>query len=87
MFNDGVAKEDVIDQVRDAAEMPPGQPLQTRDMSAGKREHPALSVSDLRARSRTALAALPESVRRIHQPEHYKVRFGSALRATMGQFR
>jgi nicotinate phosphoribosyltransferase len=87
MFNDGVAKEDVIEQVRDAAEMPPGQPLLTRVMSAGKREHPAPSVSDLRARSRTALAALPESVRRIHQPEHYKVRFGSALRATMGQFR
>ena len=87
MFNDGVAKEDVIEQVHDAAEMPPGQPLLTRVMSAGKREHPALSVSDLRARSRTALAALPESVRRIHQPEHYKVRFGSALRATMGQFR
>ena len=87
IFNDGVAKEDVIEQVRDAAEMPPGQPLLTRVMSAGKREHPASSVSDLRARSRTALAALPESVRRIHQPEHYKVRFGSALRATMGQFR
>jgi nicotinate phosphoribosyltransferase len=87
MFNDGVAKEDVIEQVSAAAEMPPGQPLLTRVMSAGKREHPARSVSDLRARSRTALAALPESVRRIHQPEHYKVRFGSALRATMGQFR
>jgi hypothetical protein len=52
-------------------------------MSAGKRDRPAPALSELRSRSQAAVAAVPESVRRLHQPERYAVRFGAVLQASV----
>ena len=83
VFENGVAIEDVIELAGEEFDVPHARPLLKRVMSGGRRELPSLSLSDVRTRSQVALAAVPESVRRVHQPEHYLVRFGSALRAAV----
>jgi nicotinate phosphoribosyltransferase len=80
-FDGGVATEDVIEQVSSGKDSA-AQPLLTRVMSAGKRERPAPTLTDLRARSQAAIAVVPESVRRLHEPERYSVRLGTALQDT-----
>ena len=82
-FDHGVAKEDVIEHVSNGVDIPSAQPLLTRVMSEGRREHPAPALSELRARSRAAIADVAESVRRLHQPERYPVRLGAVLQASV----
>ena len=82
-FENGTAQEDVMEQVASGVAIPSARPLLTRVMSAGKRERPAPALSELRGRSRAAIAALPESIRRLHQPEPYPVRFGATLQASV----
>ena len=86
VFEDNVASEDVIEHVGERLEVPSGVPLLRRVMSDGKRDIEPLPLSELRSRSKAALAAIPERVRRIHHPEPYRVRFGPALRATVERF-
>ncbi|MGH9257623.1 MAG: nicotinate phosphoribosyltransferase [Vicinamibacterales bacterium] len=81
IFDGGAATEDVIELAGEALDVPEGQPLLKQVMSGGRRVHPSPLLDDLRTRSQAALAALPESVRRLHQPVRYNVRFGRALRA------
>jgi nicotinate phosphoribosyltransferase len=83
VLHDGVATEDVIELAGEGLDVPDARPLLRRVMSGGRRELPSLSLTDLRTRCQAALAAVPESVRRLHQPEHYPVRFGGALRAAV----
>jgi hypothetical protein len=76
----------VIEHVGEGLEVPSGVPLLRRVMSDGKRDIEPLPLSELRSRSKAALAAIPERVRRIHHPEPYRVRFGPALRAAVERF-
>ena len=82
VFEDDVACEDVIDYIG-GLDVPSSVPLLRRVMSNGKRDSESLALSELRSRSKAALAAIPERVRRIHQPEPYRVRFGRTLRAAV----
>ena len=86
VFEDNVATEDLIEHVREGVDVPSAVPLLRRAMSGGKRDIDALALSELRSRSKAALAAIPERVRRIHHPEPYRVRFGPALRAAVERF-
>jgi nicotinate phosphoribosyltransferase len=86
VFQENVASEDVIEHVGEGLEVPAGVPLLRRVMSDGKRDIEPLPLSELRSRSKAALAAIPERVRRIHHPEPYRVRFGPALRAALERF-
>jgi len=79
VFDGGMATEDVIELAEAVGAS--GEPLLSRVMSGGKRERPSRPLSELRIRSQAALAAIPESVRRLRHPERYNVRFGSALSA------
>ena len=79
-----VVEDDVASRRRDRArrrrlDVPSAVPLLRRVMSDGKRDIEPLALSELRSRSKAALAAIPERVRRIHRPEPYRVRFGRAL--------
>jgi nicotinate phosphoribosyltransferase len=78
-FENGGAKEDVI-QLADAIRADSGNPLLTRVMLGGRRTGAVPSLADLRARSRAAVATLPEFVRRIHDASVYPVRIGDELR-------
>ena len=86
VFEDNVATEDLIEHVEEGVDVPSAVPLLRRAMSGGKRDIDALALSELRSRSKAALAAIPERVRRIHHPEPYRVRFGPALRAAVERF-
>jgi nicotinate phosphoribosyltransferase len=83
VFKDDVAIEDVIEHVGENPDTSNAVPLLRRVMSGGRRDTPPPALSDLRSRSKAALAAIPEHVRRIHHPEQYSVRFGPALRASV----
>jgi nicotinate phosphoribosyltransferase len=85
VFEDDVAREDVIDYIG-GLDVPSAVPLLRRVMSNGKRDSESLALSELRTRSKAALAAIPERVRRIHHPEPYRVRFGRALQAAVERF-
>jgi nicotinate phosphoribosyltransferase len=78
-FENGRAVEDVI-ELADAVRADSGNPLLTRVMVNGRRTSAAPSLADLRARSRAAVATLPESVRRIGDTSVYPVRIGDELR-------
>jgi nicotinate phosphoribosyltransferase len=78
-FETGRAVEDVI-ELADAVRADSGNPLLTRVMVNGRRTSAAPSLADLRARSRAAVATLPESVRRIGDAPVYPVRIGDELR-------
>ena len=82
-FENGTAKEDVVEQVTIGVSVPSARSLLSRVMSAGKRERPAPALSELRSRSQRAIAAVPESIRRLDQPERYTVRFGAGLQASI----
>jgi nicotinate phosphoribosyltransferase len=84
IFNDGTALEDVIELV-DAPQGFQGQPLLKRVMAKGRRELAPQSIADLRTRCRAAVAGLPDSVRRLHNPAHYAVRLGDALQSTIAR--
>jgi hypothetical protein len=86
VFEDNVASEDVIEHVGERLDDPAAVPLLRRVMSDGKRDIEPLALSELRSRSKAALAAIPERVRRIHHPEPYRVRFGRALQAAVEGF-
>jgi hypothetical protein len=74
LVESGAAIEDVIvREGRDPGE-PAMRPLLKRVMSDGRRVLAPAPLTAIRAHSQAALAALPESVRRIHSPETYKVR-------------
>jgi len=87
----GTAREDVID----LADSPPGlartdqfpatRSLLRRVMRDGTRECASPSLTELRARHRAAIAELPSSVRRLHDPGRYPVRLGSALQAAIAR--
>jgi nicotinate phosphoribosyltransferase len=84
VFEGGAAAEDILELADAEADVPAGwQLLLTRVMRAGKRESAPPSVAELRARSRAAVAELPESVRRLHEPARYPVRVGADLHSTM----
>jgi nicotinate phosphoribosyltransferase len=78
-FENGRAVEDVI-ELADAVRADSGNPLLTRVMINGRRASAAPSLADLRARSRAAVATLPEPVRRIRDTSVYPVRIGDELR-------
>jgi nicotinate phosphoribosyltransferase len=78
-FENGRAIEDVI-ELADALRADSGNPLLTRVMVNGRRTNAAPSLADLRARSRAAVATLPEPVRRIRDTSVYPVRIGDELR-------
>ena len=86
VFEGNVASEDVIEHVGEWLDVPSAVPLLRRVMSDGKRDNEPLALSELRSRSKAALAAIPERVRRIHHPEPYRVRFGRALQAAVERF-
>jgi nicotinate phosphoribosyltransferase len=86
VFEDNVASEDVIEHVGKGLDVPSAVPLLRRVMSDGKRDIEPLALNELRSRSKAALAAIPERVRRIHHPEPYRVRFGRALQAAVERF-
>jgi nicotinate phosphoribosyltransferase len=80
---DGQAIDDLIelaDRMPDTSNL---RPLLRRVMSNGQRDVPAADTSELRSRSRALVAELPESVRRLQNPERYPVRFGNGLRALL----
>ena len=88
MVDEGAATEDVIDLAGDQQHTsgglvmdPAARPLLTRVMRGGVREAPSLSVGELRTRHRAAIAELPASVRRLHEPTRYPVRIGDALQS------
>jgi nicotinate phosphoribosyltransferase len=83
LFDDGTASEDVVEIAGEPLDVVGARPLLKLAMSGGAREQPALPLSELRDRSRAALAAIPDSVRRLQDPERYNVRLGPALRATI----
>ncbi|MGH9201027.1 MAG: nicotinate phosphoribosyltransferase, partial [Vicinamibacterales bacterium] len=82
LFDDRTAVEDVI-ELADAQTTSRGRPLLKRMMRGGRREMAPQSIEDLRTRSRGAVAELPASVRRLHDPLRYSVRFGDTLQSTI----
>ena len=60
-----------------------GQPLLTRVMMGGRREVAPPSLGELRTRCRAAVADLPASLHRLHDPVRYPVRLGNALQSTI----
>jgi nicotinate phosphoribosyltransferase len=82
LFDDGTAVEDVI-ELADLQRPPRGHSLLKRVMIGGRRELAPPPVAELRTRCRAAVAALPASVRRLHDPVRYAVRFGDALQSTI----
>jgi nicotinate phosphoribosyltransferase len=82
LFDDRTAVEDVI-ELADAQQGFQGHPLLQRVMVDGRRELTPQSIADLRARCRAAVAELPASVRRLHDPVRYAVRLGDALQSTI----
>jgi nicotinate phosphoribosyltransferase len=79
VFENETAIEDMIELTDDAPEVPLGRPLLTAVMRGGQRLLTPQPLADVRARARAAIAELPASVRRLHQPERYPVRLGNAL--------
>jgi nicotinate phosphoribosyltransferase len=78
----GRAVEDTID-LADAHDASTDQPLLTRVMANGRREAQSPSLAAARVRCRTAVASLPESVRRIRGAVPYPVRIGEGLQSTI----
>lgn len=76
-----VAAGDVIALEREGDSASSARPLLKRMMQGGRREQPPAAAADLRARSRVAVAELPDAVRRLDQPDRYPVRFGGTLSA------
>ena len=74
VVDSGVAVEDVIALEGHDPGVPAGHPLLRRVMTEGRREAAPASLTGLRARGQAALAALPDSVRRLDRPEPYRVR-------------
>ena len=81
-FASGTPVEDVI-EVADAAAPASSEPLLRCVMRNGRREHAPASMRDLQARCLEALAALPEPLRRLHDPIVYPVRIGGGLQSTI----
>lgn len=61
------------------------QPLLTRVMVNGCRKQPPRPMGDLRARRRAAVAQRLASVRRLHHPTKFPVRFSEKLLATINR--
>jgi nicotinate phosphoribosyltransferase len=88
----GTAVEDVIELEGherlglSAADAPDaaGRPLLKMVVRGGVRVSPSEDLTQVRLRSRTAIAELPASVRRIEDPARYVVRHGSVLQAAIG---
>jgi nicotinate phosphoribosyltransferase len=76
LFDERNAVEDVV-ELADAQKGFQGRPLLKRVMVAGRREFAPDSIMELRTRCRAAVAELPESVRRLHDP--VPTSFGSAI--------
>lgn len=79
----GTAVEDVIELEGDEPREATGRPLLKPVIRAGRRESPSEGLSELRVRSRAAIAELPVSVRRLHDPAPYAVRLGTGLQAAI----
>ena len=82
-FSNDVAIHDVIERAGEGLEVGAASPLLRRVMSRGRRETASPPLTNLRSRSMAALAAMPESVHRIHHPGRYSVRIGNALRSSL----
>jgi len=82
LFDDRTAVEDVI-ELADEQQGFGGRPLLKRVMIDGRREFAPQSIVELRTRCRAAVAELPESVRRLHDPVRYAVRLGDSLQSTI----
>jgi nicotinate phosphoribosyltransferase len=85
-FEGGTAVEDVL-ELADASPSPPGEPLLTRVMTGGRREHPPQQIRDMRVRCRAHVASLPAAVRRLTAPVAYPVRIGPSLQRTIEALR
>ena len=83
LFDGRTAAEDVIDLAEAQMTTSRGRPLLKRVMLGGRREFAPQSIGELRTRCRAAVAELPESVRRLHDPVLYTVRLGDALQSTI----
>jgi nicotinate phosphoribosyltransferase len=79
----GTAVEDVIELEARERHEAAARPLLRLVMRAGRRESPSESISALRSRSSMAIGELSASVRRLHEPERYTVRLGSALQSAI----
>jgi nicotinate phosphoribosyltransferase len=79
----GTAIEDLVELEGHAPLEGAGRPLLTPVMRGGRRDAAAYTLSELRLRSRNAVAELPAFVRRLHDPSHYSVRLGSALQSSL----
>lgn len=79
-FDESTAVEDVI-ELADEQKVIRGRPLLKRVMIDGRRELAPQSIVELRTRCRAAVAELPKTVRRLHDPVRYTVRLGDALQS------
>ena len=63
------------------------QALLQRVMRDGKRIAPSPALSKIRDRARQELAHLPQSYRRLANPDSYPVRFSSEVKGLLEEFR
>lgn len=78
---DGRYAGDVITLRDDPPPEPGAEPLLRTVMRSGRPLGPAPSLSAIRERCLAALAALPDGLRRLREPETYPVRYGERLEA------
>ena len=81
VFDHGLAVEDIVG-LADEPCASRGRPLLTRAMTGGHREVAPPPLAELRTRCRRAIAELPVTVRRLHDPARYPVRFDEPLQST-----
>jgi nicotinate phosphoribosyltransferase len=82
---DGTYMEDIV--ARCAEAYPESQALLQRVMRDGKRIAPSPALSKIRDRARQELAHLPQSYRRLANPDSYPVRFSSEVKGLLEEFR
>jgi nicotinate phosphoribosyltransferase len=75
---DGRFSGDVL-ALRDEAALARGEPLLRTVMRGGALTEPLPSLPAIRAHARAQIAALPDAVRRLHDPETYEVRYSQRL--------
>jgi nicotinate phosphoribosyltransferase len=79
----GTAVEDLLELAGSAGEVATGRPLLELVMQDGQRLCSPEPLTEVRSRSRTAVAELPPSVLRLHDPARYPIRLGTALQSSI----
>ena len=83
--SDGSFREDVIG--REFERYPEAELLLSPVMREGKRLVPSPNLVQIRDRARRELSRLPETCRRLQNPEPYPVRFSRELEALLEDLR